>query len=220
MNSRGDVVMMYSLPHQLHSHNFNERIGLSILRALAVVGREVHPAIFAHFHPHAHATARLTRHFSAYVCADVHRLHWLDEIEFGAHVHDIGKYFIAPELLLKPTQLDEEERKIIALHSVYGALTISQLPGVTETIRRIVLHHHEHWDGTGYPEGLSGASISLEARIVAVIDVYTSLRARRSYKPMFTKAEALKELVKMAGSELDPNLVEDFIRAHADSAGK
>jgi HD-GYP domain-containing protein (c-di-GMP phosphodiesterase class II) len=214
MNSKGDVVMMYSLPHQSLSGNFNQRMWQSALRAIAVVGREAEPAIFAHFQPHAHATARLARHFAAYVCGGGHRLHWLEEVEFGAHVHDIGKYFIAPDILLKPDQLDDEERKTVALHSVYGAVIISQLPAVTGTIRRIVLHHHEHWDGTGYPEGLSGLAISLEARIVSVIDVYTSLRARRSYKPSFTKGAALKELVKMAGSELDPNLVEDFIRLY------
>jgi HD-GYP domain-containing protein (c-di-GMP phosphodiesterase class II) len=220
MNSKGDVVMMYSLSRQSLPDDFNQRMWQSALRAISVVGREAEPAIFAHFQPHAHATARLARHFAAYVCEGEHRLHWLEEIEFGAHVHDIGKYFIAPDILLKPDQLDEEERKTIALHSVYGAVIISQLPAVTETIRRIVLHHHEHWDGTGYPEGLSGAAISLEARIVSVVDVYTSLRARRSYKPSFTKADALKELVEMAGRELDPNLVEDFIRLYGGSIRK
>jgi HD-GYP domain-containing protein (c-di-GMP phosphodiesterase class II) len=220
MNSRGDVVMMYSLLNQFLPSNFNQQTWQAILQAITTVGREAEPAIHAHFEPHAHATARLARRFASYVYGDGHHLHWLEEVEFGAHVHDIGKYFIAPEILLKPDRLDDEERNTVALHSVYGAVIVSQFPAVTESIRRIVLQHHEHWDGTGYPEGLSGLSISLEARIVSVIDVYTSLRSKRSYKPACTKAEAMKELTLMAGRELDPNLVEDFFRAYGAHAEK
>ncbi len=210
--------MMYSLPNKFLSSNFNQQTWQATLRAIKIAGREAEPDIHAHFEPHAHATARLARRFASYVCGGGRHLHWLEEVEFGAHVHDIGKYFIAPEILLKPDRLDDEERNTVALHSVYGAVIVSQFPAVTDSIRRIVLHHHEHWDGTGYPEGLSGLAISLEARIVSVIDVYTSLRSKRSYKPACTKTEALKELTLMAGRELDPHLVEDFLRAHAGRA--
>jgi HD-GYP domain-containing protein (c-di-GMP phosphodiesterase class II) len=134
------------------------------------------------------------------------------EMEFSAQVHDIGKYFIAPSILLKPGLLDDEERVIMSLHSIYGSLIISKLPGMTDAIRHSVLYHHEHWDGSGYPDGLSGLDIPLEARIVSVVDVYTSLRARRSYKPTLTKSEACETLMEMAGDELDPCLVEDFVR--------
>jgi response regulator RpfG family c-di-GMP phosphodiesterase len=79
-----------------------------------------------------------------------------------------------------------------------------------------VLHHHEHWDGGGYPDGLLGSSIPLVARLVAVVDVYTSLRSRRSYKPTVTKQEAFATIEGMAGRELDPYLVEDFLRLVCD----
>ena len=185
----------------------------TIQHAVATVGNVTEPAIFAHVQPHAHATARLVRYFAAACGFDnVIRGPTLNELEFSAQMHDIGKYFIAPSVLLKPGLLDEEERAIVSLHSIYGSTIISKLPGMTDAIRHVVLHHHEHWDGSGYPEALSGTDIPVEARIVAVADVYTSLRARRSYKPMLTKLEACQTLVGMAGAELDPCLVEDFVK--------
>ena len=105
---------------------------------------------------------------------------------------------------------------MINLHSVYGAITISKLPGVTEAIRCVVLHHHERWDGNGSPEGLAGTAIPLAARIVSIVDVYTSLRAKRSYKPTLTKRQAFSSLIEMAEHELDPYLVEDFLRVVRD----
>src|SRR5207253_1282763 len=98
-----------------------------------------------------------------------------------------------------------------SLHSVIGATVISKLHEATEAIRRMVLYHHEHWDGSGYPEGLSGSAIPLAARIISIVDVYTSLRSRRSYKPMLTKQETIAILIGMAGRELDPCIVEDFL---------
>lgn len=185
----------------------------TIQHAVATVGNGTEPAIFAHVQPHAHATARLVRYFAA-ACGfdDGIRGPTLDELEFGAQMHDIGKYFIAPSVLLKPGLLDEEERAVVSLHSIYGSTIISKLPGMTTAIRHVVLHHHEHWDGSGYPEGLSGVDIPVAARIVAVVDVYTSLRAKRSYKPSLTKRESCQTLAEMAGAELDPCLVEDFVR--------
>jgi HD-GYP domain-containing protein (c-di-GMP phosphodiesterase class II) len=184
-----------------------------IQRSVATVGHVASPAIFAHVQPHAHATAKLVRHFAAGCGFDNGiRKPTLNEIKFGARMHDIGKYFLAPSVLLKPGLLDDEERAIMSLHSIYGSTIISQLPGMTDAICHAVLYHHEHWDGSGYPEGLSGTAIPLEARIVSVVDVYTSLRAKRSYKPMLSKSEACKTLGAMAGRELDPHLVEDFVR--------
>jgi HD-GYP domain-containing protein (c-di-GMP phosphodiesterase class II) len=185
----------------------------AIQHSVATVAHGASPAIFAHVQPHAHATARLARYFAAACGFDNGiRRPTLNEVEFGAQMHDIGKYFIAPSVLLKPGLLDEEERAIVSLHSIYGSNIISRLPGMTNTIRHAVLYHHEHWDGSGYPEGLSGTAIPLESRLVSVVDVYTSLRAMRSYKPTFSKSEACQALGAMAGRELDPCLVEDFIR--------
>jgi HD-GYP domain-containing protein (c-di-GMP phosphodiesterase class II) len=182
-----------------------------LLRVFATFRQEEQPEWFAHIHPHGHATARLARRFAT-TCGRTIRGPTLDEIEFGAHIHDIGKYLISKAILFKPGLLNEEERAIMSLHPVYGALMFRNLPYLTTRIYQIVLYHHEKWDGSGYPEGLAGHAIPLAARIVAVADVYTSLRARRSYKPTYTRNEAYAVLVNMAGRELDPNLVQDFLR--------
>lgn len=200
--------MSYRLPLRTGNIFPDERLLQGIERAVAKVGHEAQPETYAHVQPHAQATAQLVRHFA-------NRLGFtgpaLAEFEFIARMHDIGKYFIATSILLKPGALNEEEREIMSLHSIYGALIISKLSGVTDAINYGVLHHHEHWDGSGYPEGLARTQIPLQARIVAVVDVYTSLRARRSYKPALMKFEAIGTLIEMAGRELDPCIVEDFI---------
>jgi len=127
-------------------------------------------------------------------------------------MHDIGKYLVAKEILFKPDVLDEEERLIMSEHPKHGAEILADLPQITPTITDIVLHHHEHWDGSGYPEGLAGHSIPLASRIVAIADVYTALRAHRVYKPEYTRNNASTILREMAGNELDPDLVHDFLR--------
>jgi len=186
------------------------------LRA-AAVGRNTHPATFAHVQPHAHAATSLTGRFvTALASQGRSRMPPAAEIEFGARLHDIGKYFIPTSLLLKPGPLDEKEQLIMSLHPVYSSIIVEKLNSMTDTIYRAVLHHHEHWDGSGYPEGLAGTNIPLEARIVSIADVYSSLRARRSYKPIYSKWDAFAMLLDMAGRELDPYLVEDFVRLMRD----
>lgn len=186
----------------------------ALLRAAAALGREEQPELYRHVHPHGRATAILARSF-----AEVIRPRGgggggpsLDEVELGAHLHDFGKYLISKSLLLKPGPLSDEERAVVSLHPVYGAQVLSGLTAITETVRRVVLYHHERWDGDGYPEGLQGTRIPLAARLVSIADVYTSLRARRSYKPTFTKREAAAEMVAMAGRELDPELTRVFLK--------
>ena len=192
---------------------FNERALQAFLRIVTHTEQEDQPETFSHVHPHAHATARLARLFAlACRCGSRTTGPTLAEIEYGAYAHDIGKYFIEPSVLLKPGALDEEEEAVMRLHPACGDIIISRLPGITQTIRQIVLYHHEHWDGSGYPEGLRGIDIPLAARIISIVDVYTALRARRSYKPTLTKSEALETLQEMAGHELDPCMVEDFVK--------
>lgn len=182
-----------------------------LMRVLAVFRHDEQPEWFVHIYPHGHATARLARRFAA-ACHKIVRGPTLDEIEFGAHVHDIGKYVISKDILLKPGPLTGEERAVMSLHPAYGVQILGGLPFLTTHIRQTVLYHHERWDGAGYPEGLAGNRIPVAARLVAVADVYTSLRARRSYKPTLTRAEAYTLLGEMAGRELDPDLVHEFLR--------
>lgn len=204
-------------PHASNAGSIRERALHRIALRAAAVGRNTHPATFAHVQPHAHATASLAARFVAALDGQRgRRLLPAAEIEFAARLHDIGKYFISTSILLKPGALDDEERIVMSLHPVYGAIIVEKLHGMTDTIYRAVLHHHEHWEGSGYPEGLAGTCIPLAARIVSIADVYTSLRARRSYKPTYSKWDAFAMLVGMAGRELDPYLVEDFVHLLRD----
>jgi HD-GYP domain-containing protein (c-di-GMP phosphodiesterase class II) len=184
----------------------------TLLLAAASLGRDERPRLYRHVHPHGHATGRLARSFAAAIGCAGSRAPTLDEIELGAHLHDLGKYLIAEAILLKPGPLNAAERAAVSVHPVHGAHLVSGLPAVTEAVRQAVLYHHERWDGDGYPEGLTGGRIPLAARIVAVADVYTSLRARRAYKPTLTRREAASEMERMAGRELDPYLTRDFLR--------
>jgi HD-GYP domain-containing protein (c-di-GMP phosphodiesterase class II) len=182
-----------------------------VLHAAAALGREEQPEVYRHVYPHGRATAILARSFAAAIMPRGGGP-TLDEVELGAHLHDFGKYLIPKSLLLKPGPLSEEERAVVSLHPVYGAQVLCGLTAITETIRRVVLYHHERWDGAGYPEGLQGTRIPLAARLVSIADVYTSLRAKRSYKPTLTKREAAAEMEAMAGSALDPGLTHDFLK--------
>lgn len=182
----------------------------ALLLAASSLGRDEHPRLYRHVHPHGHATARLARSFAAALgCTGPVSL---DEIELGAHLHDFGKYLIAESIILKPGPLSDEERVAVSFHPIYGAHLLSGLSAVTEVVRQVVLRHHERWDGRGYPDGLAGRRIPLAARIVCIADVYTSLRARRSYKPTLARGEATALMEAMAGRELDPSLAEDFLK--------
>jgi HD-GYP domain-containing protein (c-di-GMP phosphodiesterase class II) len=182
----------------------------TLLFAAAKLGRDEQPRLYRHVHPHGHATAKLARAFAAAIGSA--GAFTLDEIELGAHLHDFGKYLISESILLKPGPLTEAERAVVSYHPVYGAHLLSGIPAVTEAVRQVVLYHHERWDGDGYPEGLTGTRIPLAARIVSVADVYTSLRARRSYKPPLSAREAASVMKGMAGRELDPEMTRDFLR--------
>lgn len=183
----------------------------NLLLAFATFRQKVQPEWFAHIHSHGHASARLARCFSAACFKTISKSN-LDEIEFGAYMHDIGKYLIPKEILFKPGPLTAEEREIMSRHTIHGVEILRDFPYVTPTITQTVLYHHERWDGTGYPEGLAGTAIPLAARMVAVVDIYTSLRARRSYKPSLTRSGACDFMRGMAGHELDPSLVYDFLK--------
>ena len=204
--------MQHYVPHHFGAGAHHREVGQAVLCAVAGLGREEQPELYRHVYPHGHATAKLARAFASSLGRACAGAATLDEIELGAHLHDVGKYLIAKSILLKPGPLDEGERAAVSFHPVYGAQLLSNLTAITDAIRRVVLYHHEHWDGEGYPEGLQGTVIPLGARLVAVADVYTSLRARRAYKPTLTRGEAAAEMKEMAGRELDPEMTRDFLK--------
>ncbi len=130
--------------------------------------------------------------------------------------HDIGKIGIPDEVLLKPGRLTQEEFEIIKTHTTIGSAVIQNMladDDDKEFFRHsfeICRHHHERWDGKGYPDGLGGNSIPLSARILAIIDVYDALVSPRVYKPSMSHEEAAKIIIDGKGTQFDPHIVEVF----------
>ncbi|MDX2008457.1 MAG: GAF domain-containing protein [Meiothermus sp.] len=137
----------------------------------------------------------------------------LRDLRWGAYLHDIGKIMVSDAILLKPGPLTAEERAKIMLHAADGETLARQLPFLPDDARLVVRHHHERWDGKGYPDGLRGQQIPLMARIFAICDVFDALISERPYKQAFPLAQACQELSRSAKSgHLDPELVKVFLK--------
>jgi putative two-component system response regulator len=143
----------------------------------------------------------------------------------SAPLHDIGKVGIPDRILLKPGNLDREEFEVMKMHAVYGRDTImlveKHIGGSNSFLmfaREIAHSHQEKWDGSGYPQNLSGEQIPLSARLMAVADVYDALISKRVYKPAFTHQQALDVMRKGRGSHFDPDVLDAFFEIEGEFA--
>ncbi len=127
----------------------------------------------------------------------------------AAYLHDVGKIKISKEILSKPGKLSRYEYQLIKRHPVLG-LTIMETVDFPWDVKPLVKHHHERFDGKGYPDGLCGTSIPLGARIIAVADVFDALTSCRSYRPARTEDEALGMVLADSGTAFDPDVVDEF----------
>ena len=132
------------------------------------------------------------------------------QLRYGALLHDIGKLAIPDEILLKPAALTRAERKVIEKHPVYAREMLAGIPFLRPSVE-LAYSHHEHWDGTGYPEGLKGEQIPLQARIFAVVDAWDALRSDRVYRRAWSAEKVIAYLKKNAGTLYDPRIVEVFL---------
>ncbi|HZV80556.1 MAG TPA: HD-GYP domain-containing protein, partial [Geobacteraceae bacterium] len=132
------------------------------------------------------------------------------EIKYGSWLHDCGKIGVAESVLNGPRALTPEEYTHIKQHSEWGA-DVADRANLSQIVRNIVRHHHERYDGQGYPSRLRGEDIPLEARIVAVADIYDALVSDRPYRRGFAMDVALRILEDMRGAELDPAIVDQFL---------
>ncbi|HME13145.1 MAG TPA: diguanylate cyclase [Candidatus Acidoferrum sp.] len=135
----------------------------------------------------------------------------VEEIRLGAILHDIGKVGIPETILNKSGPLNPEEWEIMKSHVIFGAKILDPLTPLA-SVRKMVLHHHEFFDGSGYPEALSGNNIPLGARIIAVADAYDTITSDRTYKKGRPAADALAELERCANAQFDGAIVELFVR--------
>jgi diguanylate cyclase (GGDEF)-like protein len=127
-----------------------------------------------------------------------------------ALLHDIGKIGISDEILNKTSSLSATEWDLMRTHPQMGATIVSHVPQLASCLAGI-LYHHERFDGTGYPAGLKGEAIPLDARILGVVDAYEAMTSSRPYRPAFSHEEALVELQRSSGTQFDPEVVKTFV---------
>ena len=143
---------------------------------------------------------------------------FVEQIGIASVLHDIGKVGIGDAILFKPGPLSAAERKQIQQHSTIGSKHLAAIEqrlgnaGVIGMARQIARSHHECWDGSGYPDGLSGEQISLAARIVAIADAYEALNSARDYKPPYPHQQCVETIRRESGKHFDPDLVEAFLK--------
>lgn len=163
-----------------------------------------------------HETAAHVRRIGLYAEVMAKALNWDEastaDIRIAAPMHDIGKIGIPDRVLLKPSQLTQEEFEEMKQHAAIGAdmLSGTDIP-LLAMAAEIAMCHHEKWDGTGYPSGLEGKEIPASARITAIVDVYDALVHKRVYKEASSENSALKVMEQMVGKHFDPDLYAVFI---------
>ncbi len=134
---------------------------------------------------------------------------------WAALVHDVGKIVVPSSILNKESKLTIEEFEVVKKHPVYGHDFLSTSPELRD-LARYVFHHHERWDGKGYPAGISGEEIPLISRIIMVADSWDAMRSDRPYRKGLSKERAMEEILKHSGAQFDPNIAKIFIKMLAD----
>ena len=147
---------------------------------------------------------------------------YIDDIYHSSILHDIGKVGIPDAILLKPGKLTPEEFELMKTHSTLGGDVLTVIDAGIEgqtfltLAKEIAYYHHERWNGTGYPKGLSGENIPLSARIVALPDVYDALTSKRVYKNIISHEKAKEIIINEKGKHFDPDVVDSFLAREDD----
>jgi putative nucleotidyltransferase with HDIG domain len=137
----------------------------------------------------------------------------MDVLSLAASFHDIGKIGIPDDILLKPSSLTHEEYDIIKKHPTIAANMLRSLENpVLNEVAGYVLHHHEHWDGKGYPDGLSGESIPVISRIIAVVDALDAMTTTRGYRNKMNKKAALEMMIRETGRQFCPKVIASLLK--------
>lgn len=188
--------------------NRRTRVTLQTSDALVQVLKECQPELDCHVREVAVLARRLGARMGL-------RADHLDELTRAAQLHDIGKVAVPNDILGKDGPLSDDEWSFVRQHTLVGDRILSAAPALA-SVAELVRGSHEHYDGTGYPDGLAGKQIPLGARIVAVCDAFHAMTAGRPYREPVTEAEALEELRSCAGRQFDPVAVEAFCELLGD----
>lgn len=136
----------------------------------------------------------------------------VEQVRRAALLHDVGKLVIPKEILNKPGPLNPDEWEVIRRHPEESERIVGRIESL-QSLLPAVRHHHERVDGRGYPDGIKGAAVPLEARIITVADAFDAMTSRRAYRAPLSEEEAVEQLLQNAGSQFDPLVVDAFLRA-------
>ena len=208
-----DAHTLLSIASGLHLGFHNRALTRSLEEAYLGILTGISTAVEAR----DHGTEAHCQRLATYSCALAdelgHEDDFLEGLWMGASLHDIGKVGVPDSVFLKPRKLTHKEFEIMKQHTVLGYRILKDAP-ISETAKMCVLHHHERWDGKGYPDGLKDEQIPLGARILAVVDIFDALTADRAYRKAKTEEWALEYVQSESGGALEPELVECFSTLH------
>lgn len=190
----------------------DERTALSTVHALVA-------AVDAKDHYTSHHSQLAATYATVLAKATSLSLDRIATLRTASLLHDVGKIGIPDELLNKTGKLTADEWETLQSHSRLGVSIISHVPSLAPCLP-IILHHHEHYNGMGYPKQLKGETTSIEARILAIADAFAAMTTARPYRPALSYKEAIAELRRGAGAQFDPELVELFIPIALSSASE
>jgi putative nucleotidyltransferase with HDIG domain len=173
-------------------------------RGTALVLGDVVEADDAYTGEHCRGVVRLALDVARALGLDAARAR---NVEFGALLHDVGKIAVPKEIINKPGKLDPHEWEVIKTHTIEGQRMLDRVGGVMREVGEVVRSSHERWDGGGYPDGLCGEAIPLEARIVSACDAFNAMTTTRSYRRAMSEGDALAEMRRCAGTQFDPRVV-------------
>ena len=134
-----------------------------------------------------------------------------EEVKNAGFLHDIGKIYIPRDILNKPTKLTDEEFEIVKQHPIIGEKMLSGIPGLAHVLP-VVRHHHERWDGKGYPDNIGGEEIPYKARIISICDAFDAMVSDRPYREGLSLKEAMREIKAGSASQFDPVITDVFLK--------
>ena len=210
---------------EFSAHDLETLVSLASTAAATIENARLHEAVLDGYKSTIKALAAAIDAKDPYTCGHSQRVmeysllggmtlslpkEWLDTLEYAGILHDIGKIGVSDNILRKSGYLNEQEWIIIRKHPEMGANIIKDVPFLEEA-RKLILHHHERYDGSGYPDGLKGEAIPMGARLLAIADAFDTMTTDRSYRAALSADEAISELRRHSGTQFCPVAVEASI---------